>query len=49
MNIRIFALPYDSGQRAVHMGYGPGHWLRPGIADVLHVIGRLVGQLAGER
>ena len=50
MNIRIFALPYDSGQRAVRMGCGPEHWLQHGIADALHVVGlRLAGQLVGER
>lgn len=41
-NVRIFALPYDSGQRAVRMGCGPDHWLRHGIADALRTAGHTV-------
>jgi arginase len=38
--ITIFAVPYDSGHRALRMGAGPEHLLSNGMGDVLTATGR---------
>ena len=38
-SITIFAVPYDSGHRAVRMGAGPEHLLSDGMEDVLAATG----------
>jgi hypothetical protein len=38
--ITIFAVPYDSGHRALRMGAGPEHLLSNGVEGVLAATGR---------
>lgn len=42
MDIRIIAVPYDSGHRGLRMGGGPEHLLKNGLAETLRTDGRKV-------
>ncbi|HEX2092974.1 MAG TPA: arginase family protein [Longimicrobiaceae bacterium] len=39
MDIRVFAVPYDSARREWRLGRGPGRLLRAGLLDTLHARG----------
>ena len=41
-SVAIFAVPYDSGHRALRMGAGPPHFLTNGMEDALAATGRRV-------
>ena len=42
MNVDLIAVPFDSGQRDVRMGRGPGHLLDAGIVEALENAGAKV-------
>ncbi len=35
LNVRVVAVPYDSGHRSLRMGAGPGHLLKNGLCEAL--------------
>lgn len=41
-DVRLIAVPWDSGLRAWRMGAGPGRLLESGLADALHAAGHTV-------
>lgn len=48
MNVDLIAVPFDSGQRNVRMGRGPGHLLDAGIVEALERAGAKVNVSVAE-